>query len=63
MAEKTREKMFGFPRDDQPRQLLPRLDRCGLVKRVSGKPTVRGTRVLADTIARDFECGSPQLKR
>ena len=29
------------------------------MKRVSGKPTVRGTRVLADTIARDFECGSP----
>lgn len=36
---------------------------CELVERVpgkvSGRPTVRGTRVLADTIVQDAELGSP----
>jgi uncharacterized protein (DUF433 family) len=36
---------------------------CELVERipgkVSGRPVVRGTRILADTIAQDAELGSP----
>jgi uncharacterized protein (DUF433 family) len=36
---------------------------CNLVERVpgkvSGRPIVRGTRILADTIVQDFELGSP----
>ena len=36
---------------------------CDLVERVpgkvSGRPIVRGTRILADTIVQDFELGSP----
>ena len=36
---------------------------CELVERVpgkvSGRPTVRGTRILADTIVQDAELGSP----
>ena len=36
---------------------------CDLVERipgkVSGRPLVRGTRILADTIVQDFELGSP----
>ena len=36
---------------------------CELVERipgkVSGRPIVRGTRILADTIAQDAELGSP----
>ncbi|MEP7364900.1 MAG: DUF433 domain-containing protein [Acidobacteriota bacterium] len=36
---------------------------CDLVERipgkVSGRPTVRGTRILADTIVQDAELGSP----
>ncbi len=36
---------------------------CGLVERipgkVSGRPLVRGTRILADTIVQDAELGSP----
>jgi uncharacterized protein (DUF433 family) len=36
---------------------------CELVERVpgkvSGKPIVKGTRILADTIVEDFELGSP----
>jgi uncharacterized protein (DUF433 family) len=36
---------------------------CEFVERVSGKvsgkPVVRGTRILADTIVQDFELGSP----
>lgn len=36
---------------------------CELVERVpgtvSGRPTVRGTRILADTIVQDAEFGSP----
>jgi len=36
---------------------------CGLVERipgkVSGRPIVRGTRILADTIVQDAELGSP----
>ena len=36
---------------------------CDLVERipgkVSGRPVVRGTRILADTIAQDAELGSP----
>lgn len=36
---------------------------CDLVERipgkVSGKPLVRGTRIVADTIAGDYELGSP----
>jgi uncharacterized protein (DUF433 family) len=36
---------------------------CGLVERiegkVSGRPVVRGTRILADTIVTDYELGSP----
>jgi uncharacterized protein (DUF433 family) len=36
---------------------------CNLVERipgkVSGRPVVRGTRILADTIVQDAELGSP----
>jgi len=36
---------------------------CDLVERVegkvSGRPVVKGTRILADTIVEDFELGSP----
>jgi uncharacterized protein (DUF433 family) len=36
---------------------------CDVVERVpgkvSGRPTVRGTRILADTIVQDAELGSP----
>ena len=36
---------------------------CDMVERVpgkvSGRPLVRGTRILADTIVQDFELGSP----
>jgi uncharacterized protein (DUF433 family) len=36
---------------------------CDLVERISGKvsgrPVVRGTRILADTIVQDAELGSP----
>ncbi len=36
---------------------------CELVERVpgkvSGRPVVRGTRILADTIVQDYELGSP----
>jgi uncharacterized protein (DUF433 family) len=36
---------------------------CELVEivlgKVSGQPIVRGTRILADTIAEDYELGSP----
>ncbi len=38
-------------------------DGCDLVERVpgkvSGRPIVRGTRILADTIVQDAELGSP----
>jgi uncharacterized protein (DUF433 family) len=36
---------------------------CELVERVpgkvSGKPVIKGTRILADTIVEDYELGSP----
>ena len=36
---------------------------CDIVERVpgkvSGKPVIKGTRILADTIVQDYELGSP----